>query len=128
MLDVPMIQTRGFKNIPGGFEVRLRLPYYRGLWTGHLAGATVTVDGHTYDPEEPVWRIGELMGTVSELQHDDDGRWPIDVPATLSFQRSDPLSIGFHDVEVFLGINTSYIPAPLMPVSWTEARRMVITR
>src|SRR4029453_723899 len=45
MLDVPMIQTRGFRNrAPGeGFQVRIRSPYYRGVWTSLIDGVSVTV-------------------------------------------------------------------------------------
>lgn len=128
MLDVPMIQTRGFKNTPGGFELRLRLPYYRGLWTGLIEGVTVTVDGEEFAPDVAHWTIGDLTGSLAELTASDTARWPVDVAAVLALPRAEPLSIGFHDVTAELAIQMSYIPEELQPTLWTETRRLVVTR
>lgn len=128
MLDTPMIQTGGFKNAPGGFEIRLRLPYYRGLWANLLEGADVEVDGESFGKETIRWTIGDTSFTVADLQEPTDLRWPVDVPAVLSVPRDEPLSIGFHDVHVDLGLRMSYIPEELQPSYWTEQRKLVITR
>jgi hypothetical protein len=128
VLDVPMIQTRGFKNTPGGFELRLRLPYYRGLWAGLIEGVTVTVDGERFAPDRANWTIGDLHGSLAELAASDTARWPVDVPAVLTLPRGEPLSIGLHDVEAELAIQMSYIPEELQPTIWTEQRRLAITR
>ena len=130
MLDPTMIQTRGFKNGTDGegFEIRLRLPYYRGLWTDLLEGATVTVDGETVAAEAIRWTIGSVSGTLAELRDSSTARWPVDVPAVLAVPRPAPLAIGFHQVAVELRINMSYIPEELQPSIWSEERRLVITR
>jgi hypothetical protein len=128
MLETPMIQTRGFKNTPGGFELRLRLPYYRGLWTGLLEGATVAVDGEEFAAGDVHWTIGETTGSLAEITASETARWPVDVPAVLALQRDEPLSIGFHDVAVELAVQMSYIPEELQPTLWTEQRRLAITR
>lgn len=128
MLDTTMIQTRGFRNTPDGFELRLRLPYYRGLWTGLLEGASVTVDGEAFAPEDVHWTIGEVSGSLAEITASETARWPVDVPAVLGLRRSSPLSIGFHDVSVELAVQMSYIPEELQPTLWTEQRRLVVTR
>ena len=128
MLDVPMIQTRGFKNAPGGFEVRLRLPYYRGLWLNLLDGVDVQVDGERTDPDAIRWTIGGADFRLADLREPSPLRWPVDVPAVLAVPRSEPLDIGFHDVRVELAVRMSYIPEELQPTYWTEQRRLVITR
>ncbi len=128
MLDTTMIQTRGFKNTPGGFELRLRLPYYRGLWAGLIEGVTVTVDGETFSSEDAHWTIGELRGTLAEIAASEAARWPVDVPAVIALPRDEPLTIGFHDVSAELAIQMSYIPEELQPTLWTEQRRLVVTR
>lgn len=128
MLDTPMIQTGGFKNAPGGFEIRLRLPYYRGLWANLLEGATIEVDGEAFAAEDVRWSIGDASFTIADLQEPTDLRWPVDVPAVLSVPRDEPLSIGFHEVQVELGLRMSYIPEELQPSIWTEQRKLVITR
>lgn len=119
MLDPQMIQTRGFRNTADGFEVRLRLPYYRGVWTDLIVGASLTVDGVSYPSSAVRWCIGGSG---------DAARWPVDVPAVLSVSRDRPLSIGFHTVAAELRLTMSYIPEELQPTVWTEERRLVITR
>ena len=128
MLDVPMIQTRGFRNRDDGFDVRVRLPYYRGLWTSLVDGATVTVDGEQHPADTIRWTIGDDQYTLAELTSATDARWPVDVPATLHVTREEPLAIGLHDVEVELRVRMSYIPEELQPTIWSEERRLVITR
>jgi Domain of unknown function (DUF6379) len=130
MLEVPMIQTRGFRNrAPGeGFQVRIRSPYYRGVWTNLIDGASVTVDGVQVAADSVGWHIDGVDYSLEELRESTDGRWPVDVPAMLSVPRDELLSIGFHDVSVELRLRMSYIPEELQPTVWSESRRLVITR
>ena len=130
MLEVPMIQTRGFRNRAdgGGFEVRLRLPYYRGLWTSLIEGASITVDGERYAADTIGWSIAGTAYSLNELRESTTARWPVDVPAVLSVPRERPLAAGFHDVVADLRLRMSYIPEELQPTIWTEQRRLVITR
>lgn len=130
MLEVPMIQTRGFRNRTpgGGFQVRIRSPYYRGVWTNLIDGASVTVDGEEFAADTLRWNIHGNDYSFEELQESTDSRWPVDVPAVLSVPRDEPLSIGFHDVSVELRLRMSYIPEELQPTLWSESRRLVITR
>lgn len=123
-----MIQTRGFRNAPGGFQLRLRLPYYRGLWTNLIEGASVTVDGETFEADVIRWRITADECSLAELTSSDTLRWPVEVPAVLSVPRERRLSIGFHDVDAELRLRMSYIPIELQPTIWTEQRRLVITQ
>jgi hypothetical protein len=130
VLDVPMIQTRGFRNRDGGegFELRLRLPYYRGVWTNLVEGASVTVDGEHYPADRVGWTIAGRDYTLAELRSSEEARWPVDVAAVLRVPRDEPLSIGLHDVSAELRLQMSYIPEELQPTIWTDNRRMVITR
>lgn len=129
MLDTTMIQTRGFRNgDAGGFEVRVRLPYYRGLWASLLEGAAVTVDGERYDAASIRWRLGGVEYTLGELTSSTTARWGVDEAATLLVPAPEPLGIGFHAVAVDLRLRMSYIPEELQPTISTEERRMVITR
>ncbi len=130
MLDVPMIQTRGFSNRADGrgFELRLRLPYYRGLWTSLIDGASVTVDDEHFPADTIAWSIDGRQYSLEELQDSVDGRWPVDVPVVLGVPRKEPLALGFHDVTAELRLRMSYIPEELQPTIWTEERRLVISR
>ena len=128
MLEPTMIQIRGFRNADGGYQLRIRLPYYRGLWTNLVDGATVTVDGERTEPSQVRWAIAGRDFSADELATSTDTRWPVELPATLAVHRGEPLAIGFHDLAVELRIRMSYIPLELQPTVWTEQRRLVITR
>lgn len=128
MLDPQMIQTRGFRNTADGFEVRLRLPYYRGVWTNLLVGASIAVDSQAVPAGDIRWSIAGVSYSLDELRASETARWPVDVPAVLSVPRAEPLSIGFHTVAAELRLTMSYIPEELQPTVWTEQRRLVITR
>ncbi|MEP6844028.1 MAG: DUF6379 domain-containing protein [Pseudolysinimonas sp.] len=130
MLDISMIQTRGFKNAPDGrgFELRIRSPYYRGLWTDLIDGAAVTVDGERFDADSIGWTIDGRSYTLAELRDSSTERWPIDVAAVLTVPRDAPLTIGMHDVSVDVRLRMSYIPVELQPTISTEQRRLAITR
>jgi hypothetical protein len=129
VLDTHMIQTRGFRNrADGGFEVRLRLPYYRGLWASLVDGASVTVDGERFAPEDIGWSIGSGSWSLEGMRADTSARWQLEDAAVLTVPRSEPLALGFHDVAVELRLRMSYIPEELQPTVWWEERKLVITQ
>jgi len=62
MLEFPNIQSRGFRNIKegnniSGFQVPVRLTYYRGVWLPQLRPATVIVDGEKFEGDQITWVI-----------------------------------------------------------------------
>ena len=128
MLEAPMIQTRGFRNRDSGFQLRLRLPYYRGLWASLLEGADVTVDGRRFPAQDIRWTIDGAEYSLDELRSSPTARWQVDVPATLSVPCGEPLALGIHDVSVDLALRMSYIPAELQPTIWSETRKLVISQ
>ena len=92
MLDPQMIQTRGFRNTADGFEVRLRLPYYRGVWTNLLVGASIAIDRRAFAAADIRWSDRRRVEySLAELRESETARWPVDVPAVLSVPRAGPL-------------------------------------
>jgi len=128
MLDPHMIQTRGFRNAADGFQLRLRLPYYRGVWTNLLVGASIAIDDERFPADAIGWSINGSTFSLPELRESATARWPVDVPAVLSVPRAGPLAIGFHTVSAELRLTMSYIPEELQPTVWTEQRKLVLTR
>jgi hypothetical protein len=57
MLEFPNIQSRGFRNIKEGkniigFQVPVRLTYYRGVWLPQVRPATVAVNGEKFEGDQ----------------------------------------------------------------------------
>jgi hypothetical protein len=132
MLEKSMIQSAGFRNVgdprPTGFQVRVRSPYYRGVWANLIEEPSVTVDGETYDGAGVTWGLPRGDYTFAQLQESTDLRWPLEHAAVLTVPRPGGLTPGLHDVSVTLRMRMSYIPDELQPQAWTAQRKAVIVR
>jgi len=89
MLEKDMIQSYGFRNVSAGdqvtgFQIRIRIPYYRGVWASLVEGADVTVDGEEFSRDTILWTLGDKTFTLPELEAASDVRWPFDEPAVLT--------------------------------------------
>lgn len=127
MLEKEMIQSRGFKNLSKdgkvtGFQIRVRTPYYRGIWASLLEGADVIVDGEEFSKQKILWTIGKRTFTLAELEAASDVRWPFEEAATLMVPKAGGLEPGIHDVGVHLAFRASYMP-PDMGAWITRAQR-----
>lgn len=129
MLEKGMIQSRGFRNLSKagrmtGFQIRIRTPYYRGIWASLLEGADVSVDGEEFSREKILWTLGDKTFTLSELEASRDVRWPFDEAAVLILPKPGGLDIGMHEVRVKLAFRASYMPPDMGP--WiTNAERKI---
>nr|WP_274636073.1 DUF6379 domain-containing protein [Microbacterium bovistercoris] len=133
MLEEPLIQAAGFRNVgpeqaPTGFQLRVRSPYYRGMWASLLDEPTVVVDGEEFDGEGIRWSLPTGDYSFAELRASTDARWPMDEPAVLTVSKPGGLSRGIHDVTFVLRVRMSYIPEELQPSIWTAKRKVVIVR
>ena len=134
MLEFPNIQLRGFRNIKEGdqtpgFQVPVRLTYYRGVWLPQLRPATVTVDGETFEGDQITWVIDGKSYAQSDLPNYPDIQWSSLTPAILQVSKPGGLELGIHDVEVQIVFSTSYLP-PRMDLGFGGSepykRRMVL--
>lgn len=131
MFEEPIIQSRGFQNVgePGarsGFQLRIRTPYYRGMWLAMLEGADVCVDGDRHARSEVRWMIaGESYG-VAELAAASERRWPYEEPALLTVPRPGGLEPGIHELEVAVVYRMSYIPVEMQPTTSIARRRLTL--
>lgn len=133
MLEEPLIQAAGFRNVgpsdnPTGFQLRVRSPYYRGMWANLLDKPTVIVDGEEFDGEDIRWSLPTGEYSFAELQASTDARWPKDRAAVLTVPRPGGLAPGIHDVTFVLRVRMSYIPEELQPSIWTATRKAVIVK
>lgn len=138
MLEQPVIQMRGFRNVRDGdkvtgFQVAVRLPYYRGVWLPQLRPATVTVDGVAYQGAEVRWTIAGRTYEQSALADHAEVSWSNMEPAVLTVRKGGGLAPGFHDVQVAFVWSTSYLPPRMDLMSsgmsrTPPSRRMVLVR
>lgn len=133
MLEQQVIQAKGFKNVfdggqASGFEVRVRTPYYRGVWLSLVEGAEVTVDGERFDRRSVDWIIGSRRYSTEDLATATETRWPFAEAAVLRVAKPGGLAPGLHEVEVALTWRMSYMPIEMQPTTHTTRREVTLVQ
>jgi sugar phosphate isomerase/epimerase len=131
VLDFPIIQGRGFRNVTDGgqvtgFQFQLRNPNYRGGYASMLDGIEVVVDGERIPEHLPLWTLQGRTFTLDELRASTDVRWQLDEPATITVPKPGGLSVGVHDLEVVVQLRRSYFPPLISRTPFTVAGKGVI--
>ena len=72
-MEKQVIQSVGFRNIKEngeivGFQLKIRLPYYRGVFLSQLRPGTLFVDGERFERQDIIWNINgeDVVITVSK--------------------------------------------------------------
>ncbi|WP_106403262.1 C-glycoside deglycosidase beta subunit domain-containing protein [Actinocorallia populi] len=131
MLDFPIIQGRGFRNVVEGgrvtgFAFQLRNPNYRGFAASLLDGVEVLVDGERIPDHVPLWTLQGRTFTLEELRASTDVRWQLDEPATITVPRPGGLSAGVHELEAVVQLRRSYFPPLVARTPFTASAKAVI--
>ena len=76
MLDMQLIQTRGFRNTVQngqvvGFQFNVRLTYYRGIFLSQLRPQKVVVDGEVFPRESVIWEFDGKEYTFAQMRRED---------------------------------------------------------
>ncbi|MGY1849307.1 C-glycoside deglycosidase beta subunit domain-containing protein [Blastococcus sp. SYSU DS1021] len=131
MLDFPILQGRGFRNVEEGgrvtgFSFQLRNPNYRGVAASMLDGVEVVADGERIPDHVPLWTLQGRTFTLDELRASTDVRWQLDEPATITVPKPGGLSVGVHDLEVVIQLRRSYFPPLISRTPFTVTGKGVI--
>lgn len=118
MLEKEVIQSVGFRNVKEdgkitGFQIKVRLPYYRGIFLSQLRPGTLYVDDMKFEKEEIIWNINGKDHTYEEMKEDMQTHWAVTEPAVLKLKKEGGLSQGFHDLTLGFCFTSSYMP-PIM--------------
>ena len=109
--------------VPGGFELRLGLPWIRSMPLSSIAGLSVAVDGVAVEPGELLVVLGPRRVQPAALQAE-PGWWFVQDRLVLEGRRK--LSGGPHEVAVDLQLMVPYLQArtgsPLVLPFHLEAR------
>ena len=114
-MEKQVIQSVGFRNtvVDGktvGFQFKVRLPYYRGVFLSQVRPGTLIVDGETIEKDRIRWIIKGEIYTNEEMARDYSTQWDVTVPATLLVDKAGGLSQGYHDLTYGFCFTSSYMP------------------
>ncbi|HBA97609.1 MAG TPA: hypothetical protein DCZ23_05835 [Lachnospiraceae bacterium] len=114
-MEREIIQSVGFRNIKKdgevtGFQFKVRLPYYRGVFLSQLRPGTLYVDGEKFEKEDIIWNIKGEDYTYEEMKEDFQTHWAVTEPAVLKVKKAGGLSQGFHELVYGFCFTSSYMP------------------
>ena len=121
MFDKYIIVTQGFRNTTtdggtpdtvSGYELGIRLPYYRGLGLSMVESIDLIVDGTPVPAESLTLTVHGNSYAVTDLATVFDDRWEMGEIATLRVAQPGGLSAGTHEVSVAQRLRISYMPVP----------------
>jgi sugar phosphate isomerase/epimerase len=131
VLDFPIIQGRGFRNVEDGgritgFSFQLRNPNYRGGPVSMLDGIEVVIDGERIPDHVPLWTVQGRTMTLDEMRASTDVRWQLDEAAVITVPKPGGLTPGVHQLEVTIFLRRSYIPPLIARTHFRAAATGVI--
>ena len=115
MFEKYMIMTQEFKNVRegqevAGFQVKVRLPYYRGIWLSTVHHLELKVDDEDFSRDKIVLALGDRRFNREEMERAADVRWFFGDPARLIVNKPGGLIDGMHTVYYSIGWRHSYVP------------------
>ena len=131
MFEHQLIQATGFRNhgpvgARDGFEIRLRVPNYRGLRLSLLDGIDVTVDGEFFSHEITQLILGGVTFDLTAMRAATTVRWAMEEPASVLVPKAGGIAPGIHDVKVAARVRSPYFPPQLQPLPVHAHRKATI--
>jgi len=93
-----------------GFNLRMRIPYYRGVPLSLIGDILVKVDGTEYTGDDILFEVYGGTFTLSEMTTVVRHRWNYGEKATIKIIKEGGLAPGVHHVEAYAKIRVSYMP------------------
>ena len=114
MFDKYMIVGEEFRNVEQGgkvtgFQLGMRLPYYRGVVLSLLGDTELTVDGESFDPEQITLAVNGHSFRLSEIKDETKEKWEFGDIGILTVDRPGGLAPGERIVELQQHMVISYI-------------------
>ena len=115
-MEKQVIQSVGFRNIKDaegkttGFQFKVRLPYYRGIFLSQIRPGTLFIDGEKIEKDRITWVINGEEYTNEEMRTNFQVHWSVTKPAVLKVKKEGGLAQGFHDLKYGFCFTSSYMP------------------
>ncbi len=114
MFDKYLIVGEVFRNVEQegkvtGFQIGIRLPYYRGVVLSLLGDTDLTVDGERFAPEQITLTINGHNFRLSEIKNETEEKWEFGDVGILTVDKPGGLAPGEHTVELRQHMVISYI-------------------
>lgn len=103
------IQSVVENGVGTGFELKLRIPYYRGVSLSLVEDITVTFNNAVFTRDLLKFTVGGVTYTFDEMATISTLRWEFGEKATVFVPLKGGIPLGFHRIEVSVLIRVSYM-------------------
>jgi hypothetical protein len=115
MYDKYMIVGEAFRNVQEegkvtGFQLGMRLPYYRGVVLSLVGETTLTVDGEQIPVERMKVTVGGRTFPMTKLEDEPVAKWEFGEIGIVTVEKPGGLAPGDHAVELKQHMKISYVP------------------
>jgi hypothetical protein len=115
MYDNYMIVGEEFKNVIQdgeviGFQLGMRLPYYRGIVLSLVGDTGLTVDGEVISPELISVTVGGKTFPLTGLKNEPVAKWEFGEVGILTVSKKGGLQPGQHTIDLRQHLKISYVP------------------
>lgn len=117
MFEKYLVHPEDFRNIAKnskiiGFQVKLRIPYYRGIPMSCVQEITLKLDDQPVPHEKMTIEVKRETFKYSELSTAINHRWEMSDTITVFVEKEGGLSKGEHKVHGYVRLRISYQPHP----------------
>lgn len=115
MYDNYMIVGEEFKNVTRGgqvtgFQIGMRLPYYRGIVLSLIGNTDLIVDGEVIPREQMSVTISGKTFPLTELENEPVVKWEFSDVGILTVEKPGGLPPGEHTLHLRQHLKISYVP------------------
>jgi hypothetical protein len=106
-----IVEDDSLRMTEGGYEVRIRLNWYRSLPLSCVEAVRLALDGKWVDPDKIRFKINDHNYRLSELAEQVEEFWFVQDSATLYVNQPGKVTTGeMYSIEVEIGFRAPYIP------------------
>ncbi len=114
MFENYMLLHRGFQNVKQdnqiiGFQILVKIAYYRGIMLNLIGDFNVKVDGEEFTNDKILITVGKRTFTFAETATVKDVHWDFEKPLQLTVLKPGGLKPGEHEVTFMQNIKVSYM-------------------
>jgi len=115
MFDQYMIVGEAFRNVDKdgritGFQLGVRLPYYRGIVLSLVGDILLAVDGEKVPGEKITVTVGGKTYPLGRLEDEPVAKWEFGEVGIVTVEKPGGLEPGEHTVELRVHLRISYVP------------------
>jgi len=115
MYDKYLIVAEAFRNVEDagkvtGFQIGVRLPYYRGVVLSLVGETVLSIDGEKMDASQMTVTLNGKTYPLRQLENESTNKWEFGEVGIITVSKPGGLTAGEHKVELRQHMKISYVP------------------